>query len=350
MRIFNYALLADKVWDSSTLSYVAQIREYKGRQEAFLNQQPALLKRLVDVARIQSTESSNRLEGILTTDSRLKKLYQGKTTPRNRDEKEIMGYRDVLNLIHEQYPHIPLQSSIILQLHRDLYRYSEKAIGGQYKLAQNYVMEVHADGTQAVRFMPLAPYETPAAMQQACDSYSHTLGGHLIEPLLLIPAFIHDFLCIHPFSDGNGRMSRLLTTLLLYQSGFYVGRYISLESKIEHTKEHYYDALAQSGLHWQENGNNPSPFINYLLSTILAAYRDLDERITLADSTLSAYDRVRSAAQNTLGAFTKGDMMEKCPALSKASIENALTRLVQEGLLKRHGKGRATYYTLPPVG
>lgn len=345
MRLFDYSLLAKRPWSSETLGYVAQIREHRGKQEAYLAQKPAALDRLVDLAKIQSTESSNRIEGIITTDSRFKQLYQGKTTPRSRDEKEIMGYRDVLNLIHEQYAYIPLQSGVIRQLHRDLYRYSEKAMGGQYKQAQNYIMETHQDGTQAIRFLPLAPYETPEAMDKACASFSLTLSQQLIDPLVLIPAFIHDFLCIHPFSDGNGRMSRLLTTLLLYQSDFLVGRYISLENKIERTKEHYYDALAISGIGWQEGQNDPSPFINYLLGTILAAYRDLEERIALLHTKQPAYDMVKEAALSTLGSFTKSELLERIPGISKASVENALSRLVREGLLTRHGKGPATHYT-----
>ncbi len=348
MRIFDYNLLAQRSFSGETLGYVAQIREHRGRQQAYLAKEPATLNRLIDLAKIQSTEASNRIEGILTTDSRLKQLYQGKTTPRNRDEKEIMGYRDVLNLIHEQYAYIPLQPGVIRQLHRDLYRYSEKTMGGQYKQAQNYIMETHGDGTQSVRFLPLAPYETPDAMEKACDSFNLTLSRQLIDPLVLIPVFIHDFLCIHPFSDGNGRMSRLLTTLLLYQSDFLVGRYVSLEHKIERTKSHYYDALAQSGTGWQDNQNDPTPFINYLLGTILAAYRDLEERVSLLHAKLPAYDTVRQAALTTLGKFTKSDMLDKCPGLSKASVENTLTRLVKEGLLERHGKGPATYYTRNP--
>ena len=229
MRAFNYDNLRNISWDSEILGLVAQIHEYKGRQELFLRQKPAVLDRLVEIAKVQSTEASNKIEGIVTTSTRVKQLCDDKTTPRNRDEEEIMGYRDVLNTIHESYEYIPLKSSYILQLHRDLYQYSDKSVGGRFKTTQNYVAETRPDGTQLVRFMPLEPYETPEAIDAICDSFNRAIDGCVIDPLVLIPIFINDFLCIHPFNDGNGRMSRLLTTLLLYRCGYVVGKYIKID-------------------------------------------------------------------------------------------------------------------------
>lgn len=345
MRSFDYTDLKTKQWDNEILGLVAQIHEYKGKQELYLQQKPKELERLVEIAKVQSTEASNEIEGIRTTNTRLKQLCADKTTPRNRDEKEIMGYRDVLNTIHESFEYIPIRSGYILQLHRDLYQYSEKGIGGSFKNTQNYISATDADGNSFVLFTPLPPYETPEAIDRICESYNRIIDSREIDPLILIPAFIHDFLCIHPFNDGNGRMSRLLTTLLLYRSGYVVGRYISLESKIAKDKELYYDALEECQKGWHEGNEDISPFIKYLLSTILAAYRNFEERMNLISAKLPAVEMVRRAAYGKIGKFTKSDMMELCPSIGKTSIENALKKLVGDGVLVRHGKGKVTFYT-----
>jgi len=345
MRRFNYSKLKERTWDSEILGYIAQIHEYKGRQELYLKQTPDTLDRLVEVAKIQSTEASNEIEGIRTTSTRLKQLCAEKTTPKNRDEKEIMGYRDVLNTIHESYEYIPVRASYILQLHRDLYKYSEKGIGGSFKNTQNYITATDAQGRSVVLFTPLPPYETPGAMDAICDSLARTLDTQELDPLILIPVFIHDFLCIHPFNDGNGRMSRLLTTLLLYRSGYMVGKYISLESKIAKNKDLYYDALEQCQQGWHEGKEDPTPFIKYLLGVILAAYREFEERVTLIGDKLPALEIVRRAAYGKIGKLTKSDLMELCPTLSKSSVEAAIKKLVEQGILVMHGKGPATFYT-----
>lgn len=345
MRTFNYATLKDHQWDSEILGLVAQIHEFKGRQELYLKQKPAALDKLIEIAKIQSTEASNKIEGIVTTSTRIQQLCMDKTTPKNRDEEEIMGYRDVLNTIHESYEYIPIRSSYILQLQRDLYKYSEKSIGGRYKNTQNVIAETAPDGTQTVRFMPLDPYETPGAIEAICESFSQVIDSCVIDPLVLIPIFINDFLCIHPFNDGNGRMSRLLTTLLLYRCGYVVGRYISIESKIEKTKSKYYDVLEQCGINWHEGNNNPNPFIKYLLGIILSAYRDFESRINLTDDKIPALEQVRNAINEKIGKFTKSEIMELVPTIGKASIENSLKSLVEEDFIERHGKGKATFYT-----
>ena len=321
MREFDYTKLKERTWDSEILGYVAQIHEYKGRQQVLLKQQPTELERLVE------------------------QLCADKTTPRTRDEREIMGYRDVLNTIHESYEYIPLRSSYILQLHRDLYRYSEKGIGGSFKNTQNYISATDAAGNTFVLFTPLPPYETPAAIDQICNSYNRVIDTQEIDPLILIPVLIHDFLCVHPFNDGNGRMSRLLTTLLLYRAGYQVGKYISLENKIAKNKDLYYNALEASQSGWYESADDPTPFIKYLLCVILAAYRELDERLELVGGKRSAIEVVRRTVGCRIGKFTKADIMELCPTLGKTSVESSLKQLVDEGVLIKHGKGRATFYT-----
>ena len=344
MRDFNYGKLRNIKWDNEVLGLVAQIHEYKGKQTLFLKQKPATLEKLVEIAKIQSTEASNKIEGIVTTATRIKQLCDQKTTPRNRDEEEISGYRDALSLIHESYEYIPIKSSYILQLHQVLYRYSQRGIGGRFKNTQNYITEIKESGEQIVRFMPLDPFETPTAIEKMCESFNRETDACEIDPLILIPAFIVDFLCVHPFNDGNGRMSRLLTTLLLYRAGYVVGKYVSLESKIEKTKESYYKALEKSDINWNNGENDLTPFIKYILGTVLAAYRDFEQRVILVEDKASAIDLVRNAVNNTIGKFTKSDIMELVPSVGKTSVENSLKILIEEGVIGREGKGKATFY------
>lgn len=322
MRDFDYSDLKNKTWDHEILSYVAKIHEYKGRQALFLQQEPVELQRLIEVAMIQSTESSNRIEGIVTTRSRLLQLVENKTTPRNRDEKEILGYRNVLNIIHSSYEYIPLRSNYILQLHRDLLQYTLFSYGGKYKTAPNEI-------------------------EQICDNYQKALDLEIIDPLILIPCVIFDFLCVHPFHDGNGRMSRLLTLLLLYRNGYMVGKYISIEKEIADTKEEYYQALEQADAGWHEGANDPTPFIKYMLGILLKCYREFEERLTLSEKNgkrSTVYDIVKNYAMNTLGTFTKKDVVENCPSVARSSIEAALKKLVDDGTLHRKGKGRSSHY------
>ena len=344
MRDFDYSKLRNIKWDNEVLGLVAQIHEYKGKQALFLKQKPATLEKLVEIAKIQSTEASNKIEGIVTTATRIKQLCDQKTTPRNRDEEEISGYRDALSLIHESYEYIPIKSSYILQLHQVLYRYSQRGIGGRFKNTQNYITEIKESGEQIVRFMPLDPFETPTAIEKMCESFNRETDTCEVDPLILIPAFIVDFLCVHPFNDGNGRMSRLLTTLLLYRAGYVVGKYVSLESKIEKTKESYYKALEKSDINWNNGENDITPFIKYILGTVLAAYRDFEQRVILVEDKSSAIDLVRNAVNNTIGKFTKSDIMELVPSVGKTSVENSLKILIEEGVIGRDGKGKATFY------
>lgn len=233
MRAFNYKNLAARQWDSETINLLAQLHEHKGRQVLFLQRKPFVLDKLVEIAKIQSVEDSNKIEGIMTTAVRIRALVEARARPRNRDEEEILGYRYVLNTIHESYPYIPITSHYILPFHRDLFKYSEKGFAGCYKNTQNAIIEKEPYGHVTERFKPLSPYETPIAIEQICDEVNKALDNKEVDVLLVIPIFIHDFLCIHPFNNGNGRMSRLLTTLLLYKEGYLVDKYMSLESKIK---------------------------------------------------------------------------------------------------------------------
>ena len=344
MRNFNYSKIKDIKWDSEILSLVASIYRYQGKQELYLKQRPNELEKLIDIAKIQSTESSNEIEGIVTTSVRLKQLLEEKTTPRNRNEQEIVGYRDVLHIIHENFDVIPISKNYILQMHKILYSHMNNPLAGKTKNVQNYISATYPDGHSEVLFTPLSPFETPGALDRICDEYNRVIGNSEVEPIIMIPIFIHDFLCIHPFNDGNGRLSRLLTTLLLYKNGFYVGRYISLESLIARDKAAYYEALNKAGVNWHDGNEDVVPFIKYLLRIILAAYKAFDDRFSIVENKLSAVEMVRKATLQKLGRFTKQDIRELCPSLSISSIEGSLRKLVEEGELRREGVGRSTKY------
>ena len=344
MREFNYSLIRDKTWDSELLGLIAAIYKEAGKQEMYLKQRPEELEKLVEIAKVQSTEASNAIEGIITTNTRIRQLVEEKTKPMNRDEQEIAGYRDVLGIIHESFDSIPITQSYILQLHKILYSHMNNPVAGRTKTVQNYISATYPNGHTETLFIPIAPYETPDALDRLCAEYNRVIGNLELEPLIAIPVFIHDFLCIHPFNDGNGRMSRLLTTLLLYRSGFFVGKYISLEAKIAKNKDLYYDALSASQDGWHEGTDDPVPFIKYLLGTILAAYRDFEDRFALVETKRSALATVRLTTQNKIGRFTKQDIRELCPSLSVSSVEGALRKLVASGELKREGKGKSTCY------
>ena len=361
MRGFNYQKYKAYRWDNEILNYLSQIHEYKGKQELFLRQKPVEMEKLVEVAKVQSIESSNRIEGIVTTATRIGQLAKEKTTPRNRDECEIAGYRDVLNTIHENYEYVPINSNIILQLHRDLMQYAEIGNGGRYKITQNYLKETKEDGTEVIRFTPVAPYETEPCINAICESYNTMMEEISVDPLLIIPVFLHDFLCIHPFNDGNGRMSRLMTLLLLYKSGYLVGKYISIEKHIEKTKDAYYDALEASSAGWHEENNDPTIFVKYMLGVILACYREFESRVNiLSDTTVvtetengkkrvttiksKAYDIVKASIDTSIGKFTKRQIVNICPSISDKSVEAALKKLLDEGYIEKHGSGKGTFY------
>lgn len=326
MRNFNYSEIKNQKWDSDVLSLIATIYKEAGKQEMYLKQRPEELEKLVEIAKIQSTEASNAIEGIVTTSTRIRKLVEEKTLPKNRDEQEIASYRDVLNIIHENFDAIPISQNYILQLHKTLYNHMNNPLAGKTKNVQNYISATYPDGHVETLFTPLAPYETPKALDKICEEYNRVIGNMEVEPLIAISVFIHDFLCIHPFNNGNGRMSRLLTTLLLYRNGFYVGKYISLEAKIAKNKDLYYDALAQAQNGWHKGSEDVVPFIKYLLGTIFAAYKDFEERFALVEVKLSALETVRKATMNKIGRFTKQDIHELCPSLSISSIEGALRK------------------------
>ncbi len=346
MREFNYIQNYSALLTPEIVALLSQIHEHKGALTLVTKTNADTLTQLIDIAKIQSTEASNRIEGIRTSDERLRKLVLDKTTPQTRSEHEIAGYRDVLNTIHESHEYIPPKPTLILQLHRDLYKFSAMTAGGAYKITDNVIEETDATGRRFVRFEPTPAWETPEAMDRLCQALADTLKEPAVDPLLVIPMFILDFLCIHPFNDGNGRMSRLLTLLLLYRAGYSVGKYISIEKLIEQSKESYYETLRLSDRGWHENTNDYLPFIRYLLGVILAAYREFDDRARLLTAEgVSKPDRIRSVIRDTLGKITKSELMAQCPDISQVTIQRTLNDLVKSGEVIKLGGGRYTSYT-----
>ena len=345
MREFDFKASASKLLTNDIVNMLGYIHEYKGQQNLFIEAKADVLSHLLEIAKIQSTEASNRIEGIYTSDERIKALVKEKSAPRNRNENEIAGYRDVLATIHENYDYIPPRANVILQLHRDLYQYSGMGIGGHFKNTDNVIEEELEDGTKRVRFRPATAFETPDMIENLCNQFLREVDRGEVDPLLLIPMFVLDFLCIHPFNDGNGRMSRLLTLLLLYRSGYIVGKYISIEMLIEKTKDTYYDALQVSSAGWHDGTNDYMPFVSYTLGIIKSAYKTFSERVEhLATKGISKPERVRQFIENKLGKVTKKDIMDACPDISATTIERTLGDLVKEGTIIKIGNGRGTGY------
>ena len=345
MRNFDYITNPAKLLTPEIVQMVGSIHEHKGKQELFLEANIDELKTLLEVALIQSTGASNRIEGIFTSDKRLEELVSQKAEPRNRSEQEIAGYREVLATIHESYEYITPRPNIILQLHRDLYSYCQGNIGGTYKNSDNVIAETDAGGHQKARFIPVPAFQTAEAIDELCARFLEAWEANLIDKLILIPMFILDFLCIHPFNDGNGRMSRLLTLLLFYKAGYIVGKYVSMEMLIEKTKETYYEALQASSVGWHEGENSYEPFVKYYLGIMLKAYNEFENRVEhLKYHNLSKPDRIKAVIDNKVGKITKKEIMELCPDISKVTVERTLTDLVKSGYIAKVGAGPSTGY------
>ncbi len=344
MRKFDYSGLMELSLPVRMYQTITQIHEYKGKQALYVENYSDILERMVDVAKIQSTKASNALEGIYTNDTRLQDLMKKKTGPKNRNEEEITGYRHVLDMIHGNYAYITFSKPDILTLHNQLYSYSSVKHKGKFKTTDNAIVETDRHGNQKVRFQPVGSFETEQYFDEMIRAYNEAVQME-IPPLLLIPAVIHDFLCIHPFEDGNGRLSRLLTLLLLYKSEYFVGRYISLEMLIEESKTSYYGELQNSGERWHEGKSDAVPFITYMLGILLTAYTRSDERFRLiGEKKLTSPERVLTVIQKSLEPLSKKDIMILCPDISQRTVERALKELQDNKSIRSIEKGRATRY------
>jgi len=345
MRKYDYVNSAKMLIDIEVLNLVSTIHEYKGKQELYLTTQPQILKKLQAISTIQSTDASNRIEGIYTSDKRLKEIVVKKSEPRNRNESEIAGYRDVLTIIHEDYSYVRLNKNDILTLHNRLYTYFPNRFKGQYKQLDNLITEENANGESLIRFQPVLAYMTDSHMNELYKAIHEVALKSSIDPLLYIPCFILDFLCVHPFTDGNGRMSRLLTLLLLNKSGYIVGKYISLEMIIEKSKQSYYESLQDSSLGWHDNQNDYMPFIKYLLGIILKAYEDFDERYNMVfNQSISSEERVYQIIQKSLVPLSKADIVMLCPEISQKTVERVLNHLKNEMRIQMINAGQNTMY------
>ncbi len=345
MHTFDYRETPKQLLTPDIVNMLSSLHEFRGKQELYIEAESDVLTALLDIAKIQSTKASNKIEGIYTSDERLEALVMEKAEPRNRSEEEIAGYREVLATVHDSYEYIPIRPNNILQLHRDLYSFSSSDTGGKFKNTDNVIAESSKDGQQRVRFTPIPAFLTPEAIENLCNEFNNAIESAEYDPLLLIPMFILDFLCIHPFNDGNGRMSRLLTLLLLYRSGYIVGKYISMEMLIEKTKETYYEALQNSSIEWHNNKSDYTSFVRYYLGVVLKGYNEFQDRIEhLKYRKLSKADRVKAVFEKKLGIVKKSDIIILCPDISETTIERTLKDLLESGFIEKVGKGRATGY------
>jgi len=319
-----------------------RLGEHRGRQELFARQRPEVLESLRTVAVVESSESSNRLEGIVAPHARVKDLVLRDTAPRNRSEQEIAGYRDALELIHEAGANMPFSVSVVRQLHSIVYRYLP-ADGGSWKMADNEIVE-HGPGGEVtrVRFRAVSAVATPDAMRRMVEAYDEAQRAGRHDSLILVPLAILDFLCIHPFTDGNGRVARLLTLLLLYRCGYEVGRYISLERIFEESRETYYETLEQSSRRWHDGGHDVAPWLNYSLGVLLRAYEEFEERVGhISGGRGSKSEQVKRIVLGKTMPFRISDLERDCPGVSRDTIRKVLRQLRDEGAVRSTGRGRS---------
>lgn len=339
MRSFEYGYYLETPLSHALLMTMRSLGELKGRQMLYTDQFPEVLATLRRVAIVQSTESSNRIEGITVAPDRIEALVAKKVKPRDRSEQEVAGYRDILASIHANHASLQLSDRLILDWHRRLYRFTDER-GGEWKGKDNAILEIRPDGRPVVRFQPVTALATPEFMDRILTLFNQTMDRRETDPLLMIATFVLDFECIHPFKDGNGRIGRLLTLLLLYQAGYEVGRYISLERIVEETKETYYEALHTSSQGWHEGKHDLRPWWNYFLGTLTAAFKEFEERLgTITSARGAKREMVRSAVQRLPDRFTIGDLKRACPGVSYPTLQRALTDLRREKKVRCLGRG-----------
>lgn len=344
MAQFEYEKTLDMLMIPEVISALGDIRELKGKTASLSALNPETFSALIEVAKIQSTGASNRIENISTSDKRLRELMTNKTDPKNRDEREIAGYRYVLDEIHESHDNIPVTPNVILQLHRDLYRFSGDSHAGKWKDSDNVIAERTAEGELVARFIPTSAAGTPAAVERICREYSRQIDDGTYDPLLASLVFVFDFVSIHPFNDGNGRMSRLLTLLLMYRNGYDVGKYVSIEKEIENSKETYYEALSASSTGWQNGENDYVPFVTYMLGIVTACYRELDSRFSVVALPAGNEESIRAFFDRLVGTATKREIMDANPNMSQRTLERILAKLQGEGVVEKVGAARSTAY------
>ena len=344
MRSFNYSFLESGMLPAGLVNIVSAIAELREREAERKGSYPDIFTRLESIAKVQSVKGSNAIEGIVTSEQRINEIVNQNSAPLNHNEGEIAGYRDALNLIHQEFLSLDIKERDILRLHEIMLNYAP-VNGGEYKRSDNIIMEIDASGMRSVRFAPTPANETAPAMEQLILAYMDARSNYNINQLLLVPCFILDFLCIHPFLDGNGRMSRLLSLLLLYKNGFDAGKYISFEEQINKGKNDYYEALRLSSKGWHENQNSYFPFIENFITTLLFCYKELDKRFAVVNATkVTKQRRVEATVLNSLLPISKQEICYVLPDVSPTTVEAVLADMVKNGLVEKVGIGRRTKY------
>jgi Fic family protein len=344
MKTFDYSFLEHGMLPAGLVNVVSAIAELREREKERKDIYPEVFTRLESIAKVQSVKGSNAIEGIVTTEQRLNEIVNQNSAPLNHNEAEIAGYRDALALVHEGFETLDVRESDILRLHEIMLSYAPVS-GGQYKQSDNFIMEIDASGARRVRFAPTPATETAAAMEQLTLAYMDARSNYNVNQLLLVPCFVLDFLCIHPFADGNGRMSRLLSLLLLYKNGFDAGKYISFEEQINKGKANYYEALRLSSEDWHDSKNSYFPFIENFVTTLLYCYKELDKRFAVVNAKkVSKRQRVEATVLNSLLPISKQEICYVLPDVSPTTVEAALAGMVRERLVEKVGTGRNTKY------
>jgi len=341
MPTLTPTLLDHLRFSSSDTTTLRQLGEYRGRQDLFSRQRPEVLESLKTVATIESSESSNRLEGIRAPEARIEAIVLRDTRPRNRSEQEISGYHDALDLIHQSGHEMPFTPNVVLQLHKTIYGHLPQQ-GGRWKMTDNEIVERGPDGEVIrVRFTPVSAVATPGSMDELTARYQREREQGTHDELVLLPFAILDFLCIHPFTDGNGRVARLLTLQLLYRAGYEVGRYISLERIIEDTSTSYYEALEASSLRWHDDEHDPIRWMRYFWGVMIRAYEEFEERVgTIGTGRGSKTQQVRDAVARQVAPFAISALQRHTPGVSKEMVRRVLRQMRDEGLLVTEGQGR----------
>ena len=345
MRKFDYSFLNNGLLPANLVNLTSGIAELKAMAGVRKDDYTQIFTELEAVAKIQSIKSSNAIEGIVTSDERIVEIVNQNSAPLNHNEAEIAGYRDALNNIHLEYKNIDFRQNDILRLHKMMMNYAGYEYGGKYKTDDNVILEIDANGNRRVRFRPIPASETSKAMEQLELAYMAARSDANINQLLLVPCVILDFLCIHPFRDGNGRMSRLLSLLLLYKNGYDAGKYVSFEEQINKFKSYYYDSLQQSSIGWDTNENNYFPFIENFLSTLYMCYKELDKRFAIVHGKkITKKARVEATVLNSLTPLSKAEICKILPDVSPTTVEAVLGEMVKTGSIRRIGSGRTTRY------
>ena len=345
MRKFDYSFLDNGLLPANLINLTGLIYSLKTGAEIRKDEYEKIFTELEKIAKVQSVKSSNEIEGIVTSDERIKQIVNQSSEPLNHNELEIAGYRDALNEIHLNYEHIDFSEEIILKLHEIMMSYTGNENSGKYKTDNNLIIEQDEDGNRKVRFKPISAKETPKAMEQLVLAYMDASNNSNINQLLLIPCVILDFLCIHPFKDGNGRISRLLSLLLLYKNGFDAGKYISFEEQINNSKGYYYETLKESSISWDTNENTYIPFIQNFLSTLYLCYKELDKRFNVVNSNkITKKARIEATVLNSLVPVSKVEVCNILPDVSPTTVEVVLGNMVRDEKIKIIGKGKNTKY------